>query len=230
MGKAGKILEEINMRRVVVLAVLAMVLPIAAWADAINITNQVGSISITGMSGTNGAGTIGVSTISTKGSQLTQYNSVQATQGHSLGTVSYSTGALTSGTISGGGMFAGGGSFIVTGKGAWANSLTGQKCGAGCTLFSGSFSGPITWALTGGSGVHLTYSLSGLISGTLYNGRSVSGSTVQNFISTKGQLAAGIGHITMGQTGIGTPEPGTLGLLGTGLVAIAGMFRRKLMS
>jgi hypothetical protein len=34
----------------------------------------------------------------------------------------------------------------------------------------------------------------------------------------------------MGNTGFGTPEPGTLGLLGTGLVAIAGMFRRKLMS
>jgi hypothetical protein len=207
-----------------------MVLPIAAWADAITLTNQVGSISITGMSGTNGAGTIGVSTISTKGSELTQYNNVQAGPGHSLGTVSYSTGALTSGTISGGGTFAAGGSFTVIGKGAWAGALTGNKCGGGCTLFSGSFTGPITWTLTGGSGVHLTYSLSGNIAGTLYNGRSVSGSTVQNFISTKGQLAAGIGHITMGTSGFGTPEPGTLGLLGTGLVAIAGMFRRKLMS
>jgi hypothetical protein len=218
------------MRRVVVLALLAMVLPIAAWADAINITNQVGTISITGMAGTGGAGTIGVSTISTKGSELTQYNSVQAAAGHSLGTVAYSTGALTSGTISGGGTFAAGGSFVVTGKGAWANSLTGEKCGAGCTLFSGSFSGPETWTLTGTTGVHSTYSLSGAISGTLYNGRSVTGSTTQNFISTRGQLAAGIGHITMGSTGLGTPEPGTLGLLGTGLVAIAGMFRRKLMS
>ena len=218
------------MRRVVVLALLAMVLPIAAWADAITLTNQVGSISISGMSGTNGAGTIGVSTISTKGSQLTQWNNVQADPGKSLGSVSYSTGALTSGTISGGGTFAAGGSFVVTGKGAWASALTGTKCGAGCTLFSGSFTGPVTWTLTGGSGVHLTYSLSGAISGTLYDGRTVSGSTVQNFISTKGQLAAGIGHITMGTTGLGTPEPGTLGLLGTGLVAIAGMFRRKLMS
>jgi len=31
----------------------------------------------------------------------------------------------------------------------------------------------------------------------------------------------------MGDTTFGTPEPGTLGLLGTGLVAIAGMLRRK---
>jgi hypothetical protein len=58
----------------------------------------------------------------------------------------------------------------------------------------------------------------------------VNGTTSQIIdINSKGQLNQGIGHITMGSTSITTPEPGTLGLLGTGLVAVAGMFRRKLI-
>ena len=40
------------MRRVVVLALLALALPIAVWADGINITNQGGTVAITGMAGT----------------------------------------------------------------------------------------------------------------------------------------------------------------------------------
>jgi hypothetical protein len=224
-----KIWEGINMRRVVGLALLALALPIAAWADSINITNQNGSVTISNMAGTGGAGTVGASTISTKGSQLTQYNGYSAAPGHSLGTVSFTTGALLTGTVSGGGTFAAGGSFDVIGVGAWAKALTGQNKNP-ITLFSGSFSGPVTWTLTSSQGVHLTYTLSGDITGTLYNGRMVSGQTTQTLYSTKGQLSAGIGHISMGTTGLATPEPGTLGLLGTGLVAIAGMFRRKLMS
>ncbi len=218
------------MRRVVGLVILALALPIAAWADSIDITNQRGSVSISGMSGTGGLGTIGVSTISTAGSQLTQWNGVTAAPGHSLGSVSYTTGALLSGSVSGGGTFAAGGTFDVIGKGAWASALTGMKCGSGCALFTGTFSGPVTWTLTSSSGVHLTYTLSGNVSGMLWDGRAISGSTIQNLFSSKGQIASGIGHINMGTTGLGAPEPGTLGLLGTGLVAIGGMFRRKMMS
>jgi PEP-CTERM motif-containing protein len=74
------------------------------------------------------------------------------------------------------------------------------------------------------------YALSGTIQGTLWNGRFVTGTTTQTINSTRGQITLGIGHIRMGDTTILTPEPGTLGLLGTGLVAIAGMLRRKLAS
>lgn len=199
------------MRRVVVLALLALALPMAAWADGIVITNQFGSIS---------ASTSGISSI---GSQLTSFNGVVAPKGHSLGSVSFTTGALVSGSLAAGGVFSSTGStFVVVGKGNY-----GEPKGA---IFTGAFIGPITWTLTSAPGVkNLTYALSGTIQGMLYNGRIVTGTTTQNIFTVQGQLAQGIGHIRVGTTGFPAPEPGTLGLLGTGLVGIAGMFRRKLI-
>jgi hypothetical protein len=95
-------------------------------------------------------------------------------------------------------------------------------------IFDGAFVGPISWTLVAQNGQSLTYELSGTIEGTLYNGHFVSGTTTQTIYSTNGQIQLGIGHIRVGDTLLPTPEPGTLGLLGTGLVAIAGMVRRKL--
>jgi len=199
------------MRRVVVLALLALALPMAAWADGIVLTNQFGSISVSA------AGIV------SKQSQLTSFNGIVAPAGHSLGSVSFSTGALVSGSIAAGGTFsATGSSFVVIGKGNY-----GEPKG---TIFSGSFTSPITWTLTSPPGQkNLTYTLSGAIQGMLYNGRMVSGTTSQNIYTVQGQLTQGVGHIKVGTTNITAPEPGTLGLLGTGLLGIAGMFRRKLI-
>jgi hypothetical protein len=200
-----------DMKAAFLLIVLALALPLTAFADGILLTNQNGSIAISN------AG------ISSTGSQLRSFNGIVAPPGHSLGSVSFSTGALISGSLAAGGTFSStGSSFVVIGKGNY-----GQPKG---TIFSGSFVGPIIWTLTSPPGAkNLTFTLSGTIQGMLFDGRMVSGTTVQNIYTINGQLAQGIGHIKVGSTPLSVPEPGTLSMFGVGLVALGGMVRRKLI-
>jgi hypothetical protein len=186
------------MRRALVLALVSLTLPMAARADGINLFNRFGTITISN------AGII------SKGSQLNQVNGINT--GHSLGSVSFGTGALLSGSIQAGGTFSSVGSFFKV-------AGVGQAKG---TAFSGVFVGPITWTLVSQSGSTLIFQLSGALSGVLGNGHMTTGTTTQLFKTTTAQLALGIVHITSGETHLtAAPEPGTLGLLGLGLLGIA---------
>jgi len=213
------------MRRVaVILALLALLVPAAAWATGIDLTNQFGTISI------NTGGVV------SHQSELTSWGLIKAAPGHALGSVSFSTGAFTASTsegLFGNGSFAGGAGtmFDVSGTGTWANTLTGQKCGAGCSLFAGSFVGPVAWTVIsiGKNGFHYTFQLSGAIQGTFWDGRTVNGTTTQTIYAYKNQwFQDHQGGISLGKSNLAVPEPGTLGLLGTGLIFVAGSLRRKL--
>jgi hypothetical protein len=208
------------MRRVVVLALLALALalPIVASAGTLDITNKFGSASIT---------TAGVVVGATQYSHLMSWGGIHL---GSMGRVTFSTGAFSGTSVLSNGTFAGGAgtTFIVTGVGAWTKTLPGSPQGP-VTLFSGSFVGPVTWTKVGGGCCGSIFELVGKVTGTLWNGRVVSGTTTQTFVASNKQFMLGIGHFKEGDTQFAVPEPGTLGLLGTGLVGIAGMFRRKLM-
>jgi len=199
-------------KKLLLLAVLALALPIAAFANSdVDFTNSGGMLS-----GTN-------SGLSLTGSALIAVNGLNGgglITGSNLGSVTFTTGALASGSLQMGGTFAAGGSFTITG-----NGTNGVPNG---TLFTGTFSGPVTWSLvTLANGTH-NYTLTGILTGTTGSGFSTNGVTVQLTINTGKGFFNGSAQISSGDTNIVVPEPGTLTLLGTGLISLAGAARRKL--
>ena len=140
-----------------------------------------------------------------------------------LGTVSFSTGALSSGSLQMGGTFGSGGTFTIDG-----NGTGGLPNGV---LFSGTFSGSVTWTLTTlANGTH-NYTLTGVVTGTM-GGASVNGVTVQLTINTGEGFFNGSTTISGGDTTVAgsVPEPSTLTIFGTGIFAVAGALRRKVLS
>jgi hypothetical protein len=179
--KRVSIREEYFMRRVILLALLAIALPTVALADSMDFAfgGQLGTSASTAGNAV-AADTYGVT------SSLLDVNFAAAS-----GTVKVTTGTLSS--CSAGLCFTGGTIDV------WNSSSQ--------LLFQGSFDGTVT-------------NKNGVISINAAPGGSpvLAGFT---FVVSKTGSVSGDFTVT-------TPEPGTLGLIGTGLIGLAGLARRKL--
>ena len=188
-------------KKVVLLGLLALALPLAANASSIAVSNAGGVL--TGSS----------SGLTLTGSTLIKYGDIV---GSNLGSVSFTTGAFTSGDAQMGGTLAAGGTFTITG-----NGTNGLPTGV---VFSGTFSSA-TWTMqTLADGTH-DYVLKGALVGS----KGEFGATAQITVPTGTAPFSGRVALSSGDTNITvtTPEPGSLSLLGTGLLGLAGFMRRK---
>ena len=196
---------------VVALVVLScMFLPGLASASSTDFSNSGGTLA-----GTNAGLTLTGSTLIA----VTGFNGGGIITGD-LGTVAFTTGALSSGDLQMGATFASGGTFTISG-----NGTGGLPNGV---IFSGTFSGSVTWTLaTLANGTH-NYTLTGVVTGTM-GGMNVNGVTVQLTINTGKGFYSGSTLISGGNTTIesSVPEPSTLIMFGTGGLSMLGMLRRK---
>jgi hypothetical protein len=198
------------MRRAILMALLALMLPAAALANRTVDFGNTGGV----LQGSDAGLTL-------TGSTLTAVNGLfgRGLVTGNLGKVEFSTGGLVSGSLKFGGTFAAGGTFTIVGD--------GRKGIPNAVLFSGTFSSPVTWTLvTLPDGTH-NYTLTGTLSGTFIPGYPATGVTIQLTINTGKGYFDGKVKLASGDSSIVVPEPGTLGLLGTGLLAIAGLVRRR---
>jgi hypothetical protein len=198
------------MKRMLLTALIALALPMMAFAgSSVDFTNSGGML----MGSSAG--------LSLSGSELIAVNGLGGLGlvTGDLGSLTFSTGSLASGSLQMGGVFNAGGTFVITG-----NGTNGIPNGV---IFNGTFTGPVTWTLvTLANGTH-NYTLTGSISGTWMGNGSFDGATVQLTINTGKGFFNGMTNISSGDTNIAVPEPSTLGLLGTGLIGLAGALRKK---
>jgi hypothetical protein len=199
-------MEERFMKRVVLLALLALALPGAAVADTVDFSITGGTMTITpGPVTLTGASVAGVTVIPGVPFTPATASSVSMMFPSSLNPFVSGTfgsgGSLSVSATAGGVMYGFTGTFT---NGVWMVNPGGYG-------FIGNAQGTLTW----GSKTFVT----NLVIDT--------GSTVGTCAGPTAPCSVPLGSADLQTSTV--PEPGTLGLLGTGLIGLAGTIRRKLL-
>jgi PEP-CTERM motif len=194
-------------KKILLIAALAIVLPVAAFADS-------------DMSFTSDGGLLWASSTGLTVTSATLVN-IDGVTGTNLGTIAFSTGLMNApGSVLSGATFRPGGPGSV--------SITGSDGGA---LFLGAFSQNSTWTVAT-SGTSKLYTFVGVATGTLADGTSA---VVQISFTVDGKIfqsnpslqPGSLNGVPITATVIAVPEPGSLAFLGAGLIGLVAAIRKK---
>jgi hypothetical protein len=199
------------MKRYVLTALLALALPLTALADTVDFTNNNGTLAGSAVS------------LSLQSTITVIDGFGPRVAGPNLGTLSFTTGPFNAGgnLVTGGSYSAVGSTFTI----ALNAPENGMPAGV---VFAGSFTSDVSWTPVPNQAGF--YTIEGSIKGTWWNGTVANGDFTQQvyLVNFNGTNTSFTGTLGSGDTFIPIPEPGTLGLLGTGLVGLAGLVRKTL--
>jgi len=215
--------RTLSAKGAVLAGVLVCLLPMAARAASCPAESTTTCfVNIDGNATSHGSGSSTTLSLSNA-----EFNRIGNLTGSNLGSISFTTGTLISGSLGMGGVFASGGSFTI--KGTYGNVSNG-------TLFSGIFSGPVSWTLNSpATCTTCSYTLSGVLSGTwfVHGTQATTGATVQIDFTSAGLYSGGkitdVGGVSFVNIPA-IPEPASVGFVGTGLLAMGLLVRRKAKS